>query len=161
MGLTNAVFCLLLAAAAAAQVIPDEVKKAYRYGAFRETTLESAAEAVTLQTASTAARTVFFEELEVYCSAECTVSIEQGGTAASGTAGTPIKRNTSATAVAAVYVGSDAGTGTVIRKFVLGAGAYRTIDLRGMTWSGAGRMTARIASMTGTVRISMTWAEAS
>lgn len=135
------------------------------FNAYYEATLAGSPAVVTVQQpAANAASTVRFKTASVYCSVACDVTVERSGTAATSTALTPVSVNASMTAAAKTkaFSASNAGVGTVLNKFTIGAGGTMAIDLMPLTLSGAGtdkNLTFRTSSVTGTVRITIQFEE--
>lgn len=151
-------FKLILALAVAASLAFGE-----DYVVVKESSLSSAAEAITVQQPAATAATVRFYSGWIDCSVTCTVTIERNGTAATATAltRTPLN-NTGSTSKATAWSGSDVGTGTVIGKFTLWGGGGVPLGLDGVILTGTGttkNVTVRIASMTGTVHVDIRWSE--
>lgn len=131
------------------------------YAVVQKTVLSGTAEAVTVQMpANAGARSASFTGASIYCSVECEFTVERDGTAATTTAITVQKLNsTAATATATAYSSSNVGTSTVIGRQVTPAGATVALDL-GMKGLVAGdNLTIRTAAITGTVIINIDWVE--
>lgn len=133
------------------------------YSTVIERSLSGAGEVVTIQTPANAKKRVFFKALRVYCSADCTVDVEKGGSTASGTAVTAVGLNTTGTPTATVYRSSTSTGGAVADKYgQFGEGTFE-YDLsyvmlpRGA--SSAQNFTFRVGSMTGTLRMTLVWGE--
>lgn len=131
------------------------------YAIEQKTVLSGAAEVVTVQLPSTAtARSVGFHEASVYCSVQCEITFERDGTAATTTAITVQKVNSSdATATATAFRSSNVGTSTVIGRDIVAAGTTAAYDLRDKGLLAGQNFTIRTASITGTVIISVKWQE--
>lgn len=122
----------------------------------------------TIQQPSSGGKNIRLESATVYCSVACDVSQSQNGTAATATAGTirtlpPENTPSSATVFTASDVGSGTALGGVIHIPAGGTiGNTAVLDLsklalvRGST---AINYTVAIASMTGTVNITLIWSE--
>ena len=155
----------MLAAAAAIGLAQDAVWDAPEmriYVAYREATKAGAAEVVTVQQAAKGTRTVHLDAASVYCSVDCVVSVERNGTAATGTALTRTPVNTATAATATAWHTSNAGTGTVLAKYLVTAGTDKKIGLRGVVLRQTApgeNVTIRTASITGDVRIVVRWGE--
>lgn len=113
----------VLAISACAQ---DTLKE---YVVYKQTSLSSAVETITIQQPSSPVATIIGERAEVYCSAACNITLSQLGTAATATAATVVALNGGSTATALAFSGSDVGAGTTISVINLAAGTSRIIDL--------------------------------
>ncbi len=105
------------------------------------------------QPAITLARETTFEGALITAPSACTATLEVGGTAATATAGVFAKLNTKADAAhALVFVGSDAGVGTVIHNYSIPAGQTYPILKGGLVLAPAtaGRYTLRTNCASGT-----------
>lgn len=120
---------------------------------------------VTVQQPSTPAlaKRVSFHGAAVTCSVDCTFTIERNGTAATATSQPPTGLGTNAPASAATaYINSDVGSGTVISNLAIPAGGTMSLDLSKISLQGTtttSNLTIRTNSITGTVRINITFAE--
>ena len=137
----------------------------------REVALSAAADAVTIQQpASDAARLVQFGGLTatgemrgayISCSAECSVTLEHSGTAATATTATPSPLPGAPAAKTTAFVASDVGVGTVIGRYTIPASSQHVVGI-GVVLSGPGtgkNVTLRVASMTGTVKYTWVYSE--
>jgi len=144
---------LLLCAAAFAQ----------DYVLTREIALTAAAEAVTIQQPASGARTVRFSGVYVYCSAQCDVTLEHTGTAATATSATPTPYpGVAKAATAGGFVASNVGTGTVLGRYTVAATGGMVLDLSRVALFGPGtakNVTIRIAAVTATVKVVFEWEE--
>jgi hypothetical protein len=131
--------------------------------AYREATLVAAAEVVTIQQPATAPANVWFDGLSVYCSVACAFTLERNGTAATATEITPAAITPGLAAKAKAFHGSDVGTGTVIARYVVPAGATVPVSVRGMKlrWNGGTgeNLTIRTDAISGDVKILVRWGE--
>jgi hypothetical protein len=155
---------LILIVIACAQLVPLQVDAAYRYSVYREATLNAAAEVLTLQATGTTTRTIYLERAHIYCSVDCAITVEQAGAAATATLATSSGKNTATSAQGKAYYASDVGVGATLAKYdITGAGMGLVLDLSGLQFaSGTGatrNVSIRTSSITGTVRIVLTWAE--
>ncbi len=131
-----------------------------------DVSLSTAATAATIQQPAANGKNVALEAATVYCSAACSVTHSVNGTAASATAGTPVSQpgNTGAAARATFWTASNAGSGTTLRVDHVPAGgtfSYAFPDgFRLPAGAATSNYTISIASMTGTVNITFTHAEA-
>jgi hypothetical protein len=127
------------------------------------TSLVAAANAVTIQQPATGSKVVRFAGAYVYCSAECQITVERDGAAATATAATVVPiRTTTAAAVTKAFTSSDVGTGTVLGAYTIPPGGSQTIDLSmaGLYGDGTGKnLTVRIASMTGAIKVVIQFTE--
>lgn len=134
-----------------------------KYLVYKETTLSSAAEVITVQQPASGGKIVNFTDAYIYCSVACNPTIEINGTAASATtlAVIPLSNTLNASPTTA-WSASNAGVGTVVGKFSIAAGIPYPLDLSGMRMQGNSNttnMTVRTDSITGTVRIQIRWIE--
>lgn len=133
------------------------------YAASREATLSGAAETVTIQQPATNSGQRFvMDGAAVYCSVDCTVTVERSGTAATTTAFTPVVLNPGVVAAKAQAMHtSNVGAGTAIGTYRVAAGSEKVIGLRGIRLRPNTRdnLTVKTNSITGTVRILVKWAE--
>ena len=134
-----------------------------RFSTYKETTLSSAAEAVTIQQPSSSARVVYFELANIYCSVACTVELERGGTAATTTAlSTVAVGNQGQSSRANAFHTSDVGNGSTVTEFDVAAGETMSVDLSGMILEGADtteNVTFRTNTISGDVKITVVWWE--
>jgi hypothetical protein len=132
------------------------------YVVWREATLSSSAEAVTIQQPANPTRLVRFSAVTAFCSAACTITLERGGTAATSTALTSnaLSADTSAATALAFHTSNSSGA-TVLSKFDIAAGGSLTLDLKRLRLptSPSANVTLRTNSLTGSVRIGFTWQE--
>jgi hypothetical protein len=141
---------------------PRSVANPHNYLYYKTTSLSGAVEKVTLQQPASSARFVSLQSATIYCSAACTWTLSQNGTAATGTAGTEINVSGGGTAVATVWHTSNAGAGTTLASYVLAAGAQTTIDLSAITLEGDGtakNVSLATNSITATVYVTIQWQE--
>jgi hypothetical protein len=130
------------------------------YVAGRSVSLSSAAEALTVQLPATAKRTVGFTGASIYCSAECTFTLERDGTLATATGVMPIPLNLADEwGVANAFYSSNVGTGKTIARHVVPAGQTMVMDLAGKTLIAGQNLTIRTNSVTATVVINVQWRE--
>lgn len=102
------------------------------YIAYRATS-SATSEKVTVQQPTSATKRVSFIAASVYCSVECTVALERGGTAASTTSLTANKVNSdSPSATAAAFHTSNVGSGTTLTTYTVAAGGTLTLDITRM-----------------------------
>lgn len=156
---------LLAAAIALAQdaAVWDAMSYSQIYLAYREASLSGAAEAVTVQQPASGAKNVYLDGAMVYCSADCDVTLERNGTAATTTSFTPVGVNPGITvAKARAFHTSNAGVGTVLAKYKIQGGTSQSMALRGvrLRWNAADNLTVRVGTMTGDVKILVRWGEA-
>lgn len=135
-----------------------------RYTVMKTTSLSGAAEKVTVQQPSTGAKRVRFLTAVVYCSVACTVTMSRDGTAATGTALTPVALSSAYPAATATgWHTSNAGSGTALSPaFPLVAGATQVFDISGIELSGsstAKNFSVATNSITGTAMIQIFWRE--
>lgn len=134
---------------------------AYIY--YKTTSLSGAAEKVTIQQPSSAARNVRFKSASVYCSVACTVTMSRDGTAATTTAGTVVALSADyRTAKATVFHTSNVGAGTTLFSQVIAAGSTFVFDLNGIELdqsNTARNFTIATDSITGTATIAVKWEE--
>jgi hypothetical protein len=157
MNIRNVLFLLMVCASLGAQTTSQPA-----YIALREATLSASGEVLTVQQPASPSNTLVFDAGYVYCSAECTFTIERDGTAATTTSLTPTATsgNTDAPTALAFHT-SNAGAGTVIGKHTVAAGGTMPFELKGVRLPRiAGRnVTIRVQSLTGTVRLFLKWVE--
>ena len=159
-------FLLLMLACVSAyaqDAIWNTIEPTRIFVAYREATLVAAAEVVTIQQPATAPANVWFDGLSVYCSVACSFTLERNGTAATATEFTPAAITPGLTAKAKAFGASDVGTGTVIARYVVPAGATVPVSVRGMKlrWNGGAgeNLTIRTSSISGDVKILVRWGE--
>jgi hypothetical protein len=136
---------------------------AAKYVAYKETSLSSSAEVITIQQPSSGGRNIFLADAFIYCSVVCNPQIEMNGTGATTTPLTvALGSNTLQSATATAFSASNVGSGTVLAKFALTAGQNQPIDLTGLQLHGnsiANNISIRTDAITGTVRIQFRWVE--
>lgn len=134
-----------------------------KYEIYKETSLSSAAEVITLQQPSTGAKNVYPTDGSVYCSVDCIITFEKNGTAATTTAlAVNSLQDNAPTPSATAFSASNVGTGTVINKLNITAGNTQPLDFVGMGLSDnntAKNYTMRTNSISGTVRVVWRWIE--
>lgn len=131
------------------------------YTAYREASLSAAAEAVTIQQPASPTRTAYITGAWIYCSVACVVTLEHSGSAATTTSFTPTAATPGigASTIMAFHT-SNVGSGTVVSKYDLGAGETKSLAMTAVLPMVANsNMTFRIASITGSVRITWMWNE--
>lgn len=125
--------------------------------------LNAATEVITVQMPSDVPplRAVTFKGVSVYCSAECSFTLERDGSVATATAGTVLGLNRSTPApVATIYYTSNVGSGTTIGAYTVPAGGTLPIDLTSKRLTNPNEnLTVRLASVTATVKINVVWEE--
>jgi hypothetical protein len=134
-----------------------------KYIVYKETTLSTAAEVITIQQPAVGAKIVNFTDAFIYCSVPCNPQVELNGTAATATAltitpGSTLLATTSTTAWSA----SNVGSGTVVAKFAVPAGTTYPLDLSGIqlsTNNTSKNITIRTDAISGIVRIQLRWIE--
>lgn len=159
--LKTKVLLVILLAASVASAQGLRITEGPRFSVYKATTLSSASEAVTIQQPASGGRTVNFDTALLYCSVACSVELERDGTAATGTALTPVVL-TFGTATADAFHTSDVGNGSTVTEYNVSAGETLGIDLRGirMTGNGTGQnLTFRTNTISGDVRITVVWRE--
>ena len=140
----------------------------HHYVVEHEAVLAAAPAVTTVQVPANTARWVVFREAYVWCSVDCTVTVERDGTAATATS-LPVKKlNPGATWVATpsstAFRTSDVGAGTVVSpKIYVTANTQQVIDLAKFVFE-SGRdavqnLTIRTTSITGTARTAITFEE--
>lgn len=131
-----------------------------RYVVYKSTSLSGAAEVVTLRKSS-GNKLATFESAYVYCSVDCTFSLELAGTYSSGATITPNKlasRWESSTMLATSGT-SISGTTSIV-TYNLTAGTDKVLDLTGVYLVSANdALTIRTNSITGTVQIALKYQE--
>lgn len=156
-------FSVLALPARPQQTVFENVDFQKLYTASREVTLSGTAEVVTIQQPATNSGQHFFMDgLAVYCSVDCTFTVERSGTAATTTAFTPAPVNPgTAVAKAQALHTSNVGSGTAIGKYWVAAGSEKVVGLRGLRLRTNTRdnLTVRTSAITGTVRILVKWGE--
>lgn len=149
--------------AAAVFVAAASAQTQQKYAMFKETALSASAEVITMQQPASGAKNVQFDAISVWCSAECTFTIERDGTA--GTVGSQLGFNindgTSPTVNA--FASSDVGAGSkILIKHTVSANTSQSFDMKDVRFFGSGtskNVSVRFASMTGTVRVYAKWGE--
>lgn len=136
----------------------------YNYSITKETTLAAGAEVLTIQQPATGARNIHFHGVSIQSpDADCEVTIERNGTAATGTSQTPVGETPSTPASAATgWNTSNVGVGTVVRRVRAMAGSTASLDLSDLWLFGNGtgkNLSIRTASITGDVIITLTFGE--
>ncbi len=130
----------------------------------KSTTLNAAAETITIQQPVTGAKTVEFKSLYVECSVICTVTIERDGNPATGTALTPVALNPrEKVPVAQAFYSSNASVGYVESQTTIQANSYLVYDMTGFRFTAQNNpglnLSIRTSSITGTVKIIVKWTE--
>lgn len=128
------------------------------YDVVKQTALSSAAEAITVQTPSSASnRLVKFISAYADCSVACNLTLALNGTNATTTSLAINKLDTSTSAATSVaFSASNVGTGTTIGKYSVAAGGWIVIDLSGIIFppkSTNKNLTLSTDSISGTVNI--------
>ncbi len=143
---------------------PQYVKN--RYSATSgDVALVAAGYAFTIQMPATGGRRVYLESAIVYSSVAANVTQAFNGTAATATAGTTgtLPPNITLAASALVWGASNVGAGTAAGGILhIPAGGTANIDLSEIVLNGAGtgaNYTFTIASLSGTVNVTLFWAE--
>ncbi len=148
---------LILAFALAASVLAEGPT----FSVFREVTLVTSADALTIQQAAADAKDTLPLSATFYCSVACTVTLELNGTAATATAGTVVDLlGLSNTSTTTAWTASNVGTGTVVSKYVLAAAATYVVDLTAIRISGsstAKNLTVRVSSISGDFKANILW----
>lgn len=151
-----AILALVLVLCAGAQ------DRANRYIAEKETSLSAAAETVTIQTPTSAGKTVVFEGAWVYCSVACTFTLSQNGTAATTTTLAIRPVNVSPASKAVGFSSSNVGAGQLLATYSVAAGQTYPITLS-TVWlehnSTANNLSIATSSITGTARITIQFTE--
>jgi hypothetical protein len=131
------------------------------YIVYKQTSLTSAAETVTIQQPTTPVMTIVGEVASVYCSVACDAIVTQLGTAASTTTLPTIPLNGGQASSAVAFSASNTSGGTVLNTIAVGAGATQTIDLSRLYVSRGSQLNFSIgtSSITGTTRITVQWQE--
>jgi hypothetical protein len=156
------ILALIALAAASGDTQWDSIPNGQRYSLYRSVTLSSSAEAVTIQMPAGGGVNAYFKKAWVYTEFDCDVTLERNGTAATTTAATVRALNPGIVSpVAAAFVASNAGVGTVIatvKSYALGSVEF---DLDGyqLRFGTADNLTLRLASGTGLARIFVLWGE--
>lgn len=134
-----------------------------RFSVFKATTLSGTAEVVTLQQPAADGEIIRVENVEVWCSVACDITLERDGTAATGTALTPIVKVTYGTAVTNAFHTSDVGVGSVITTKTLPLNTIIPITFPGGLYLAptgtASNFSVRTSAITGDVKITMIWTE--
>jgi hypothetical protein len=135
------------------------------HSASKATTLSGAAEVVTIQGNAAAnvrlAKQITFVGFDVYCSVDCTITLERDGIVATSTPLTPAATNSELPAATAqAFSSSNVGVGTVIGQYRISAGGTLPIKLTGkFLYLGGENLTIRSNSITGEIRINVQWNE--
>lgn len=101
-----------------------------RYQANRDSSLSGAAETITIQ-GTGSADAVYFEDVDIYCSADTVITFKRNGTAATGTALTltgPVGTRSGNPPNA--YRSSNVGSGTTLKNYTLKADSTLHFSLR-------------------------------
>lgn len=136
-----------------------------RFTTTKTTSLSSAAEILTVQHTVKSTKSIAFLTGYAYCSADCTISLERSGTAATTTANTIVNLNPTnvfaQTTTAVAYNTSNVGVGSVINIYNIPGGSFVSIDLSLFQLPGgvADNLTLRSSSISGTVTVQLTWQE--
>jgi len=134
-----------------------------RFSVFKATTLSGTAEVITLQQPASDGNFIRVEDVEVWCSVACDVTLERDGAAATGTALTPIVQITYGTSTTNAFHTSDAGVGTVITTKTLPLNTIIPIVFNGGLYlaptSTGSNFTVRTSAITGDVKITIVWRE--
>lgn len=149
------VFALCVLPVSADVLTADRVNSLYWYSAGSSQTVSSAAAVFTIQATANSKQT-FLDSVTIQSSVALTgVKLEIAGTAATATAGTVVKLNSSIAASVGLYTASDVGTGTTVFTFDVQAGIPLTLDLSGMTFASGSattrNCTIRTPTATGTI----------
>lgn len=157
---------LLILTLWAASLVAQQLQ--HQYLVEHEAALVAAPAVTTVQIPANTARWVVFRAAYVWCSVDCTITVERDGTAATATSLTVKKLNPAASWVATpsavAFHSSDAGAGTVVSpKIYITANSQQVIDLSKFVFE-AGRgavqnLTIRTTSITGTARTAITFEE--
>jgi hypothetical protein len=154
--------CFLLALSAFAQQ-PQGYVTTPRYQA-NHTASAATSDVVTVQQVANGYKTVFFEKAWVYCSAACSFTLEQRGTAATTTALTPAALNQSPPSAVAAFSASNVGTGAYVSNaYNVAAGGTFVVDLSYMFLNQNGgtaqNLSIRVSSASGTISTTIQWVE--
>ena len=150
----------------AASLVAQQLQ--HQYLVEHEAVLVASPAATTVQVPANTARWVVFRAAYVWCSVDCTVTIERDGTAATATALAVKKLNPAASWVAtpssAAFRSSDVGVGTVVSpKINITANTQQVIDLSKFVFEASRNavqnLTIRTTSITGTARTAITFEE--
>lgn len=131
------------------------------YTAFDERNLTAAAGAVTIQQPASPTRTARIRGASIYCSVACTATLEHNTTGATTTAfaTSSASPGLAASTILARHT-SNVAVGTVVNKYSVSAGETKVIDSTMILQPTAGlSFTLRVATMTGTIRITWQWVE--
>lgn len=153
----------ILALALAASGFAQSNPAVPRYVAKKLTSLVATTEKVTVQQVSGSQVQVNFEQADVYCSVDCTITFYQNGTAATATTLTPISLGFSPPIRTRAFSSSDVGTGNTLKAFNILAGQTWTFDISmyflPKGGSGAANFSIGTSSITGDVRIQIQYTE--
>lgn len=134
-----------------------------KYVVYKETTLSSTAEVITIQQPASGAKIVNFTDAFIYCSVACNPQVEINGSGATTTALAVIAEGSALPASpTTAFSASNVGGGTIVGKFSITAGNTYPIDLIGVQLQGnstAKNITIRTDAISGTVRIQFRWIE--
>jgi hypothetical protein len=155
---------IVLAVAIRLLAQPNSAPATRLYSAYAEASPSGTAYALTIQQSGSVAtrRQIQFSGGAVYCSVACTITLSIQGTAAANTLGTATALDTRApSASASVYTNSDAGTGTMICRYVLSAGQQLDITPNGLHLGTTtqGNITLRSSVISGDVKLLLMWSE--
>jgi len=158
----RALILLLIAGLLVAQQ-PQGYVTTPRYQA-NYTATSATSSVVTVQQAATGQKTIFFEAAWVYCSAVCSFTLEQRGTAATTTALTISSLNQSPPSTATAFRSSNVGTGGYVSTaYNLAAGQTFVLNLSQMFLNQNGgtaqNISIRDTSATGTIETTIQWVE--
>lgn len=130
------------------------------YTAYKESSLSSAVEKITVQQPAHANQ-VQFDSATVYCSVACDATVYQNGSVATTTTLAVLTLNMSRPSVAVAFSGSDSTGGKTLDKYSIPAGQTLVVDLSKLYLSSAvgQNVSIGISSISGTARVSMRWSE--
>jgi hypothetical protein len=142
-------------------LVTREVTRQRNFCYRKLTSLSGTAEKITIQQPASGAALVRMQSVTFYASVATVFTLSMNGTAATGTAGTPVVLSFG-TALANVFHTSNAGAGTVLNTYRLAAGEQITLDLSAITLEGDGtakNVSVATDSVTGDVEFCFVWSE--
>ena len=156
---------LCLVVLLALPLLAQEPRRNNTYTVQYDDSPSAGASVLTVQQPAASANSVEAVWAHIYCSVDCVVELERDGTAASTTGATEVGTSTnSPTQTATAFYDSNVGNGTTVDKFTIPAEQTLAINLSAYKiWLiGVGttkNFTLRTDSITGTVRMTMSWRE--
>ena len=135
------------------------------YIAYKESSLSTSTEKITVQQVSSGTRDIRFISASLWCDADATFTLTRTGTAASATTLTTIRINPwQSTSTATAWSGSNVGTGTTIRAYAFKSGSPELVlaldkIIVPRSFGTTGNISIGTNTITATCRISILWEE--